>query len=187
MKKLVSLLLALTICLSVAGVAAAMYYSEEFMPVELTDYTWDSAFAVIDAYGFEGCTIKVKDCGISIWLPNELEDVPLTDEMIAEGFYAAYADWMEALAIEIVHYANINTTFDAFVSDLKANGMKRVTPTEINGMQFVIYRDPAYRDEITCRVASTVCEDGTVLEFVSYTNEDNYSLIRDCIFASIRN
>lgn len=157
----------------------AAYDDEE--DVELNDFTYQSAKAVIKGKGWEGISCRVEDW--RFWLLAAMEKAELTQQGIDSGYLAVYlADDCEVSVVR-VDYGNLD--LKGYLSAVKQNKVNNARITEVNGVEAVVY-DEVQKDKTLCRIAAFLEADGSFVEFIFRAKDNVMSLPIDVTIASIR-
>ena len=128
MKKLFALLLALCLMWSVAC-------------AEESTVNWEDVQAVIESSGLEGDFWNLEDLGLDIWLPNDLQEVEVSEEDAAAGRLALFmpADQSAYLAVDVANVGGM--TLDQFFANAQASEAEEVEMIHMNGLDAVVYKD----------------------------------------------
>lgn len=165
MKKLVAMILAAAVCLSLVPAALADTFLTPKEMTQLTEYSYDLAMDYIADREWEGCTWLLERVNVNFWLPDEVRDLALSKEVMDEGVLGRYSSETLALQISLVDYGGID--LDTYLEIVTKQGFidPRIAP--VNGVDFAIYDEPMDGAAL-CRVAATVLPDGQFLEFIYY-------------------
>lgn len=183
MKKFISVILALAVCLSLVPTALADTHMVEKDMVQLTEYSYELALQYIADREWEGLSRKLKQVNAVFWLPNTLEKIELPQNAIDSGVLGRY--YSEALSVQVglVDYGGIG--LEEYLEIVTKQGFENARIAPVNGVDFVIYDEPVDEFEL-CRVAATVMLDGQFLEFIYYAASENVSEHIEGSIATIR-
>lgn len=129
MKKLIALLMLVCIAIMPAALAESITWEEIGAPA-------------IEANGLEGDFIALEEMGLTIWLPNSLQAMEVSEEDAAAGRYALYGNQEIGcyMAIDAINVEGM--TLDQALQNAIDNGMTEPEIVNINGLDAVTYADP---------------------------------------------
>lgn len=182
MKKMLTWLLVLALCLPLSTGALAAKQDEE--APSLDEFTFENAFRIIAYYGWEGITGSVSEVGVRFWRSKALQRVELTQEMIDASYLAAFASADCTLSVMLQDYGVDLEEYRGIIED---SGYENIRDESINGRDFVIYDEPQ-KNGALCRVAAAQEPEGRVLEFVFYYTGSSFDYVAtlfDTTFATI--
>lgn len=170
MKKIVAMLLALALCLSTAFAAEINWadYADAAAQLDPNAKTW---------------TLNAVNC--SLWVPEVLQYVELTDEDIEAGYTAYWCteDGTAALGVQYVDMDGI--TLEDYAALLVDMGVTDVEENTVNGLPCITY---SYTDEdgASSNVVAFTTDAGYVLEFAFTAGDEGYEVVSALIAASIQ-
>lgn len=180
MKRIISLIVVLALCLSLVPAALA---SEAEVIKELKDYTYESAWEVITTNMWEGVTCNISDANLKFWLPAGVTRIELNEKALASGYLVCYGAPDLMVTVAYMDYDGIS--LEKYLDIVTDSGYKNAKMEQVNGVGTVIYDEPQ-KDGTLCRVAASVAEDGRFLEFVFRTNDSKLDFAINVSIASIR-
>lgn len=180
MKKTISILLLAVLLLSVLPAAIA----EPNEKAKLEGYSWKDARTFISEREWEGFGSNQKKIGMKLWVPNLMAKAELSVEDELNGYISVYLTQYGELEMDIFRIS-AQTNMEKYMKDLTKEYGDVLERMDINGIDAVVYTDPSVKNEV-CRVASYVCEDGSIVEFVFYYKDKTYADYVETMIASIR-
>ena len=170
MKKIVAILMALALCLSTA-------FAAEINWADVADTA-----AQLDPNA-QFWTLNAVKC--TVWVPEVLQYVELTDEDIEAG-YTAYWCTEDGTAAMGVQYVDMDgaslADYAAMLADM---GIADIEEHVVNGIPCITY---SYTNEegAASRVVAFTVDNGYVLEFSFTAGDEGYEVVSDIIAASIQ-
>lgn len=180
MKKFISVLLALALCLSVAACAFAEETEEEVLSLN-----WEEVEPVITEAGWEGDFVTLESVGLKLWVPSVLLPVELDEESVEAGYIAYFMTEDEEAALGVQLY-ELGMSFDEVFAMLEeTEGVSDLVVAMLNGAQFMTY---TYAPEggIPANVVTLVNDEGYALEFAFTAGDEGYEIVSGFIAASIQ-
>ena len=176
MKKFLSILMVLALCLSL--VPAALAAETESI------ITWEEVAPLIVEEGWEGSFVELPDVELKLWVPVGLLSVELSEEDLQEGYIAYFMteDGDAALGVTLV---DAGLTQETLLAALEEMGIEDAGYTMINGVNFITYTN-VIDDTTVCNVASLVNENGYVLELAFTAGDEGYEALSLIMLASIQ-
>ncbi|MGM9604194.1 MAG: hypothetical protein ACI3XG_03945 [Faecousia sp.] len=176
MKKLISVLMVLALCLSL--VPAALAAETESV------ITWEEVEALIAEEGWEGGFVELPEVGLKIWVPSVLGPVELTQEDVEASYIAYFITEDGSAALGITLY-EAGMTEDEVLAYLLESGCEDAEIAVINGTNFITYTNVT--DEgVVCNVATLVSEDGYALEFAFSAGDEDFEIVSAAMVSSIQ-
>ena len=202
MKKLVALILALGMLLCVgtafatetdetaenaetteAAEATEAEGEEAAAPTEPIVINWDELQQQAADTIAQGEFITFDEIAVTMWMPNALTAVELTEEDLAQGYIGYYQPEDGSAAIAVI-YGDINgMTLEEYKEQLAQSGATDIEDVVINGIEAVSY---ALEDTDTACVAF-VTEAGYVFEVSGAPKSDEgFAAVLSMVMASIQ-
>lgn len=175
MKRLLSALLVLVLCVAVLPAPSYAYKAT------VTDFTWETAKALISENGWEGVTGVIKEVGIRFWREGTMMSVEITEDLEKKGYLGMYVSEDVQLAVILQDYGMDMDDYKAAIED---SGYKNIREESVNGREFIIY-DESRKKQNYRRIAATE-EDGQILEFVYFYDTKSFDAITEVMIATIR-
>ena len=130
--------------------------------------TWDEVGApMAEAAGIEGDFYAMEELNLAIWLPDELNEVEITEEDAAEGILSVLTDEEGSCALIITCVNQEGITLEELLASAIEDGMKEPELVNINGLDALCYTDA----ENNAGCIALVYTDGDVVIF-SFTPID---------------
>lgn len=176
MKKFLSILMVLALCLSL--VPAALAAETESV------ITWEEVAPLIVEEGWEGEFVELPDVELKLWIPVGLLPLELTEEDL-ERDYIAYFRSEDGAAALGVTLTDAGLTEEELLVALEDLGVEDAGYTLINGINFITYTN-VIDDDTVCNVATLVNEHGYVLEFAFTAGDEGYEALSLIMLSSIQ-
>lgn len=176
MKKFLSILMVLALCLSL--VPAALATETESI------ITWEEVAPLIEEEGWEGDFVELPDVELKLWVPVGLLPVELNEEALEIGYIAYFMSEDESVALGVT-LTDAGMTEEDLLTTLADMGVEDAGYTMINGVNFITYTN-VLESGVVCNVASLVNENGYVLEFAFTAGDEGYEALSLIILSSIQ-
>lgn len=180
MKKLVSLLLAMLLCLTLLPMAQADNEEEE--PV-LGGYTHKDAMEFIGEMKWEGFSTNIKEANAVLWLPSFMTRLELTEEMTEAGVLKVYAAEGFIVQISLANYGD--ETLEDYLAAVPEEGGLNGRIEQVNDCDWLIY-DRELEDAAICRIAAGKLPDGAFLEVVYLAGSEEMDSMIEASIATLR-
>ena len=130
MKKALSLLLLILFLFTLSSAA----FAED-------DLSWDFYGPIAqETFGDTAHLVTLHEVNATIWVPDFLKSVPLTEEDLSAGAIASYMPEDESEMVYIAYYDAEGLSLDGFQRSLSNSGVKAEIQT-INGIPALVYYD----------------------------------------------
>ena len=180
LRKLMALLLALVMCLSLASFALA---DEEAEDAEIPELNWEDVAEEVEA-SIPGEFVVFDEIYAAMYVPDIMLPQELTEEDVEAGYIAYFATEEEDAAIAVMYVDGEGMDLEAYFDFLaEEDGITDLEVVIINGIVYVSYVIP----ETDCMCLATDTEMGYILEFTfsPYSDED-YSQLAALVAMSIQ-
>lgn len=183
MKKLIALILAAAVCLSLVPASLAETQMSEAEMTQLTEYDYDLALKYIADREWEGITRNVDGVNALFWLPSYMVKMELTQEAKDSGVLSCYYCDTFMVQVRMANYGGIS--LEDYLERVTGSGFDNARIAPVNGMDFVIYDEPVDGCAI-CRVAAAPVPGDLFLEFIYYALEEEIDAEIEGSIATIR-
>lgn len=174
MKKLIAMITALVLCLSLVSAVSA----EEVFTMD-----WEAMEAGIAEAGVEGEFYKLGGVNVLVWVPNFMELDELTDEDIENGFIAYFADENGASTLAVT-LNEVDMDIEAGMEFLIDAGVTEIEEVRINGLRALMYSYENDAGEL--RVGVSMFSKGYNLEFTFTFGDEDFETTYVYIMSSIQ-
>ncbi len=181
MKKLMAVLLVLSLLVSSAAVFAQAETKTEDEAVELN---WADFEELIKNENWKGDFFSFDEVAVKFFVPEIFLPAELDDEMREEGYIAYFMPEDETAGIGVQYIDAEIEDIDAYIEALKELGVTDAEKMTINGLTAVSYTNPDDED-VVC--VAMVTEKGYILEFAfSPVSDEGFLAVSRIMVASIQ-
>lgn len=181
MKKLMAVLLVLSLLVSSAAVFAQAETKTEDEAVELN---WADFEELIKNENWKGDFFSFDEVAVKFFVPEIFLPAELDDEMREEGYIAYFMPEDETAEIGVQYIDAGIEDIDAYIEALKELGVTDAEKMTINGLTAVSYTNPDDED-VVC--VAMVTEKGYILEFAfSPVSDEGFLAVSRIMVASIQ-
>ena len=175
MKKIIALLLAVVMCMSLTAFAETTVENEVI--------TWADMESAVAEAGLEGEFKTFEDAGAKIWIPTTLLECELTDEDKADGCLGYFMTEDETSAIAVWYMDLEGMSIEDYMAALAEVGATEIEQCTVNGLTCVSYI--VTEDDIAC--VDYVADNGYILEVTCYPYSDEaFQIVIGAVCASIQ-
>lgn len=179
MKKIISMLIVLALCLSVLPAAFAAETDTDTIVVNWSDYDERR-----ESEGWQGGFYLLEDLGFMIWIPDTMAPSELSEEEVANGDIALFTT-EDGEFFVYVGVMDTGLEADQIENLLTGMGAETVTKVLINGIPFhtgtVEYEDGSFTN-----VAIFAGEDGCIMQVMFPGGNADFDDVSMAIMSSVQ-
>lgn len=181
MKRLISLLVVLALCLGMLPAAFAAGFT-------VTCTGWTEAQSEASRLGLNGEFVTLPSVGLKVWLPDGLKSFALTQDMVEKMGYIAYymnADQTNALGVTKILFDDPDPTAESIAAAIRDGGVSQISEVTINSLNCLTYSYEVGEGFI-CNVVTVILPSGCAAEFAFICGDSSFSQTAACIIGSIQ-